>query len=408
MTTVAPATGAVALPFLEPHHLEVADGLAAWCTANEPLWTGGAPVEEQCRAILAQLGADGWLSFVTGPQPGRGPDPATGERGWDLRSICLAREILAHADDLADFAFSIQALGAMSLARHGTPEQRERHLDGLATGRTSGSFAVSEPGAGSDVGAVALTAEHTDDGWLLNGEKAWIACGPTADLHTVIARTGGAPGALGLSAFLVPSDTPGLVVGEPLPVLAPRPFANLVFTDALLPPDALLGKQGQGFVIAMELLEAFRMTVGAAAVGFARRAAEEALRHVRNRRVAGRTLFELDTTKASLADMATELSASWLLVLRAAWEADAGHRRAGLHSSMAKLHATEAAQQVVDAAVQMFGAAGVVGGSIPERLYRQVRLLRIYEGTSEIQRATIAGSLDLAGLTSAHPAGRKR
>lgn len=395
MTTM---TTQVALPFLDADHLVVADGLTAWCEDNTALWTGGTSVEEQCGAILRKLGDDGWLRFVAGP----GPDATSGLRGWDLRSICLAREILAHADDLADFAFSIQSLGAMSLARHGSPAQRECYLDGLATGRIGGSFAVSEPGAGSDLGAVALTADRTDDGWVLNGEKAWIACGPTADLHTVIARTGGAPGALGLSAFLVPAGSAGLMVGEPLPVLAPRPFGNLTFAECRLPADALLGRQGQGFVIAMELLETFRMTVGAAAVGFARRAAEEALRHVRARRVAGRMLFELDTTKASLADMATELSASWLLVLRAAWEADAGHRRFGLHSSMAKLHATEAAQQIVDTAVQMFGAAGVVGDSVPERLYRQIRLLRIYEGTSEIQRATIAGSLDLAGLTSAH------
>ncbi|MCY7364785.1 MAG: acyl-CoA dehydrogenase family protein [Frankiaceae bacterium] len=394
--TVTPATvPKVALPFLDDSHVAFADGLNRWCADNSDLWTPPGPANEQCTAILRRLGADGWLTFLLSDR-------------WDFRSVCLAREILAHADDLADFTFSIQALAAMPLARHGTPAQRDRFLVDLAAGRSNGSFAVSEPAAGSDLAAIALTAEPTDEGWVLDGEKAWIAGATTADVFTVIARTGGAPGALGLSAFLVPVGTPGLVVGDPLSVLAPRPFGHLRFEGCRLPAESLLGRRGQGFVIAMELLEQFRMTVGAAAVGFARLAAEEALSHSRTRRIGSRMLFDLDTTKATLGDMATQLSASWLLVLRAAWEVDQGHRRFAPHSSMAKLHATEAAQQIVDATVAMFGAAGVVGGSVPERLYRQIRLLRIYEGTSEVQRATIAGSLDIPGLTSARLAGSRR
>lgn len=390
-------SGAGALPFLADRHVGFTEQLRGWCAKNGHLWaepaTGQAAADLQCRAIASQLGADGWLDFLAARD---GDDRAQ----WDFRAICLAREQLAHTDDLADFAYSIQALSAMPLARHGTPAQRERYLDRLADGSLIGSFAVSEPGAGSNLTAIELTAERTDSGWLLDGSKAWIANGTTAGLHTVIARTGGAPGLLGLSAFLVPADTPGCSV-EPLDAIAPRPFAHLRLDGCHLPADSLLGSRGQGFVIAMELLEHFRMTVGAAAVGFARRAAEAALAHVRQRRTDRGSLFDLDTVKATLAQMETDLSASWLLVLRAAWEADRRNPRFAKHSSMAKLHATENAQRIVDQSLQLFGAAGVVAGSLPERLYRQVRLLRIYEGASEVQLATIAGALDFGRLTAA-------
>jgi acyl-CoA dehydrogenase len=327
---------------------------------------------------------------------------------WEFRSICLAREILAHADDLADFAFSIQALAAMPLWRHGSEAQRERYLARLAGGQITGSFAISEIEAGSNIAALELTAERASDGWVLNGSKAWIANGSTADLHTVIARTGEGPGALGLSAFLVPASTPGVLVSERLAVIAPRPFSHLTFQDCRLPDDSLLGTPGRGFVIAMELLEHFRMTVGAAAVGFARHAAEAAIAHARQRQIGTGSLFDFDSVKATFGEMETQLSASWLLVLRAAWEVDRGNRRFAKHSSIAKLHATESAQHIVDQALQMFGASGVISDSVLAQLYCQIRLLRIYEGTSEVQRATIAGMLDFRSLTSARATGGRR
>ncbi len=389
----------VALPFLDDRHVALADGLRSWCEANAPLLADPSEtgVDERATAIARRLGADGWLAFLDDR-----------DARWDFRSICLAREILAHAHDLADFAFSIQTLAAMPLARHGSPEQQDRYLPGLAQGQLVGSFAISELEAGSDLTALALDAHVSSDGWVLNGTKAWIANATTAGLHTVIARTGAGPGLLGLSAFLVPASTPGVTVGEQVSIIAPRPFGHLRFDDCHLPADSILGRPGHGFAIAMELLEHFRMTVGAAAVGFARRAANAALGHARTRRIANGVLFDLDTVRASFADMETQLSASWLLVLQAAWETDTGRRRFARHSSMAKLHATESAQHIVDASLQMFGAAGLVSHSITEQLYRQVRLLRIYEGTSEVQRTTIARGLDFHGLTSAGTTGGSR
>jgi acyl-CoA dehydrogenase len=384
------------LPFLGQRHVELVDRLRDWCDKNAHLWAhppaDQAMAERQCLSIVGQLGADGWLDFLS-------ERDEQDRSAWDFRSICLAREQLAHTDDLADFAYSIQALSAMPLARHGNPDQRSRYLHRLADGSLIGSFAISELAAGSNLAAIETRAEQTDTGWLLDGAKAWIANGSTAALHTVIARTGDGPGLLGLSAFLVPADTPGCSI-ERVDVLAPRPFAHLRFDNCELSADSLLGGRGRGFVIAMDLLEHFRMTVGAAAVGFARRAAQATLVHVRQRRIGAETLFGLDSVKATLAQIETDLSASWLLVLRAAWEADRRNPRFGKHSSMAKLHATENAQRVVDQAVQLFGASGVVAGGLTERLYRQVRLLRIYEGASEVQLATIASTLDFARLTA--------
>jgi acyl-CoA dehydrogenase len=379
---------ALAVPYLEKRHADHAARVRSWCTHNAGLLAATDPVGPRCTAIVRSLGEHGLLSFL-----------ADVDQPWDFRTICLSRDLLAHADDLADFAYSIQSLSALPLAVHGSAAQRARHLPELASGRQIGSFAISEPDAGSDLAAISTVAERTADGWTLNGTKSWIANAPTADLHTVIARTGGAPGVFGLSAFLVPAGTPGLVV-EPVELLAARPLGDLVLTGCRLPPDAILGRPGDGFVIAMTVLERSRMTVGAAAVALARRAAEVAQHHAGRRRLGTRKLIDLDTARASLADMQTQLSAAWLLVLHAAWQLDTGCPGFVRSSSMAKLYATETAQQVVDGAVQLLGAAGVVAGSITEQLYRQVRLLRIYEGTSEVQRATIAGQLDFAGLTA--------
>ncbi|PYC71916.1 acyl-CoA dehydrogenase [Streptomyces tateyamensis] len=375
------------LPFYTDAHRDRARRLAQWCEEQAPLWTElrTDDPDKAVRRALAALGGAGWLDFLAAAEPGS---------DGDCRAVCLAREALAYAEDLADFAFSIQVLSATPILRHGSPEQRQRYLPGLAAGTLAGAFAVSEEQAGSDVAAVALTAERDGAQYVLNGAKAWIANGTVADVVCVIARTGEGPGPLGLTAFLVPGDTPGLRVREPIEAMAPRPFAHLVFEDCRVPADAVLGRPGRGFVVAMDLLERARVTVGAAALGFARRAADAAQAHVRRRAIYGGVLFDLPTVKFELADMEVQLNAASLLVGRAAWELDQGHRGFAKHSSIAKLHATEAAQRIVDRCVQLHGAAGLVAQSLPERLYRQVRALRVYEGASEVQQLTIAGALD--------------
>ncbi|GGX44416.1 acyl-CoA dehydrogenase family protein [Streptomyces noursei] len=373
-------THLLALPLYEDHHRELAQRLVTWCAEQREALAGAGRPEAVGRRVLRALGDGGWLAFLDG-----GPD--------DHRALCLAREALAYADDLADYAFSIQALSATPLRRFGTDEQRRRYLPGLAAGTLCGAFAVSEEAAGSDVAAIGLTARETASGWLLNGAKAWIANAGIADVYTVIARTGPGPGAFGLSAFLVPSDTPGLRV-EPVPMIAPRALGHLVLDDCALPPEALLGARGGGYPIAMEVLGRFRMTVGAAALGFARRAADAALARSRERPMQGGKLFDLPTVRAAFAEMEVKLDAAALLVARSAWEIDRGSPRYARHSSVAKLYATEAAQQIVDSAVQLFGAAGLVHDSLLERLYRQIRSLRIYEGSSEVQRAIIAAAID--------------
>ncbi|MER6299984.1 acyl-CoA dehydrogenase family protein [Kitasatospora sp. NPDC001539] len=375
------------LPFYTDEHRDRAQRLDRWCEERAALWTElrADNPDKAVRRALAALGEAGWLAFLDEEEPG--PD-------GDYRSVCLAREALAYAEDLADFAFAIQVLSATPILRYGTPEQRRRYLPGLAAGTLAGAFAVSEEQAGSDVAAVALTAERDGEEYVLNGGKAWIANGTVADVVCVIARTGEGPGPLGLTAFLVPGDTPGLRVREPIDAIAPRPFAHLAFEDCRVPADAVLGRPGRGFVVAMDLLERARMTVGAAALGFARRAADAAQARARQRAIYGGVLFDLPTVKFDLAAMEVEVNASALLVGRAAWELDQGHRGFGKHSSIAKLQATEAAQRIVDRCVQLHGAAGLVADSLPERLYRQIRALRVYEGASEVQQLTIAGALD--------------
>jgi acyl-CoA dehydrogenase len=379
------------LPFYDEPHRRLARAIGTWCDDRTDRWDGirGDAPEKAGTELTRELGADGWFAFL---DPASDPGTVPG----DHRALCLMRETLAYAEDLADFAFSIQALAATPILRHGSDEQKRRHLPGMANGTVLGAFAVSEEEAGSDVAALGLRAERTEDGgFVLNGHKAWIANGGIADLYCVIARTGEGPGPLGLTAFLVPADTPGLHVRESIDVIAPRAFAHLAFEDCRVPPDSVLGRRGGGFVIAMDLLERFRMTVGAAALGFARRAADTALARARSRPAYGGRLLDLQLVKAALADMEVKLNAGSLLVARAAWEADRGNRRYPKHSSIAKLYATETAQEIVDASVQLLGAAGLVKDSVTERLYRQIRSLRIYEGTSEVQRLTIAGALDM-------------
>ncbi|MFI0444572.1 acyl-CoA dehydrogenase family protein [Actinomadura sp. 6N118] len=384
----------LSLPFYEERHRALAGQIAAWTTAHSGLWRDVEAEDDPEKtelSIIRALGEDGWFAFLNESE------------APDFRSLCLRREGLAYADDLADYAFSIQALAATPILRHASAAQRERYLPGLADASQVAAFALSEEQAGSDIAALQLRADRVGNGYVLNGRKAWVANGGIADLYTVIARTGEGPGALGLTAFLVPATTPGLQVHDRIRTIAPRAFANLTFEDCRLPADSVLGRPGHGFVVAVEVLDRFRMTVGAAALGFARRAMDAALGRAAERPIYDGRLLDLPTVRATLADMEVKLNAAALLVARAAWELDHGRRRFAKHSSIAKLYATESAQDIVDAAVQIHGAAGLIADSPTGRLYRQIRSLRIYEGTSEIQRTVIAQSLDLTRVGRTAP-----
>jgi len=307
----------------------------------------------------------------------------------DVRSLCLIRETLARHDGLADFAFAMQGLGMGAVSLFGSDAQRE-WLEKTRSGQAISGFALSEPASGSDVANMITTARQDGDDFVLNGEKTWISNGGIADVYTVIARTGEAPGARGLSAFLVPADTPGLSVAERLEVIAPHPLARLRFEDVRVPAGALIGESGAGFRIAMSVLDVFRSTVGAAALGFARRALQESLKRSGERELFGAPLFDLQMVQGHIADMALGVDTSALLIYRAAWTKDMGAARVTREAAMAKLHATETAQKVIDAAVQLHGGDGVRKGHIVESLYREIRALRIYEGASDVQKVVIA------------------
>jgi acyl-CoA dehydrogenase len=367
-------------PFFEDRHRELAGALDDWCAANLPV--DHRDVDAACTGLVAALGAGGWLQHS-----GAGK----GER-LDVRSLCLIRETLARHDGLADFAFAMQGLGMGAVSLFGTASQQE-WLMKTRSGRAISGFALTEPGSGSDVAATATVATRVPGGWLLNGEKTYISNGGIADLYVIFARTGESPGARGLSAFLMPANTPGLEVVSRIEVMAPHPLAHLRLTDVDLPDDALIGAPGEGFKIAMSVLDVFRSTVGAAALGFARRALDEALTRAQWRRIQGQALSELQLVQGHLADMALEIDASALLVYRAAWVKDQGAARASREAAMAKLYATEAAQRVIDMAVQLHGGDGVRLGFAVESLYREIRALRIYEGASDVQRIIIARSL---------------
>ncbi len=367
-------------PFFADRHREFAEGLDAWCAGNLP--ADPSDTDAACRALVAALGGGGWL---------RPTGAGDGER-LDIRTLCLARETLARHDPLADFAFAMQGLGMGPVSLFGTPAQRE-WLARTRAGSAIAAFALTEPGSGSDVAATATAAERTGDGWVLNGEKTWISNGGIADLYVLFARTGEAPGARGLSAFLLPADAPGLTVVERLKTIAPHPLAHLRLESVRLPADALIGHAGEGFKVAMTVLDHFRPTVGAAALGMARRALDESLARATTRRIGGAPLSDLQMVQGHLADMALDIDAAALLVYRAAWAKDRGAPRITREAAMAKLHATEAAQRVIDMAVQLHGGEGVRSGSAVESLYRDIRALRIYEGASDVQRVVIARSL---------------
>ncbi len=370
-------------PFLEDRHRDFAQRLEAWATAHiDPRpHHAGDDVDAACRDLALQLGEAGWLDVGV---------PEAGAAALDVRTLCLAREILARHSGLADFVFAMQGLGSGPITLFGSAEMRARILPAVRAGRSLAAFALSEPDAGSDVAALATTALRVPGGWRLDGEKTWISNGGIAGQYVVFARSGEAPGARGLSAFLVEAGTPGLIVASRIEVIAPHPLATLRFDNCVVPDANLLGAPGEGFKVAMATLDVFRTTVGAAALGFARRALDEATGRARSRRMFGRTLADMETTRARFADMALAIDTSALLVYRAAWSRDVSGGRNTREAAMAKLHATELAQQVIDAAVQIFGGLGVTAGVKVEELYREIRALRIYEGASEVQKLIIA------------------
>lgn len=372
-------------PFFTPEHGELARAIDAWAAETvPPLAPHDGDTDATCRALVIALGAAGWLRHCVPAAHGGIGDTL------DVRTLCLIRETLARHAAIADFAFAMQGLGSGPISLFGSDTQKDTWLPAVAAGRAIAAFALSEPDAGSDVAAIATTATADGNGYVLNGEKTWISNGGIADFYVVFARTGEAPGARGLSAFLVPADTPGLEIAERIEVIAPHPLARLRFNDCRLPGSALVGEAGSGFKVAMATLDIFRSTVGAAALGLARRAFDEALAYANQRRMFDGTLADLQMTQARIADMALDIDASALLIYRAAWTKDGGAGRVTREASMAKLHATEAAQGVIDAAVQIFGGRGVMSGAVVEQLYREVRALRIYEGASEVQKLVIA------------------
>jgi len=368
-------------PFFEARHRDFARKLEAW--AAERLGKGvhaHADVDAECRQLVAALGEAGFLAPAV---------PEAGAAGIDVRELCLARETLAYYSGLADFAFAMQGLGTGSITLHGTPAQRQRYLPPARAGRSVAAFALSEPDAGSDVAAISTTATPVSGGWQLDGLKTWISNGGIADHYVVFARAGNSPGTAGLSAFVVDAGTPGLSIAGRIEVIAPHPLATLRFDRCVVPKDSLLGEEGLGFKVAMATLDIFRPTVGAAALGFARRAMDEAVGRAASRRMFGRVLADQQLTQARLADMALGIDASALLIYRAAWTRDVTGRRITREAAMAKLHATENAQEVIDGAVQLFGGLGVTKGMKVEELYREIRALRIYEGASEVQKVII-------------------
>ena len=373
-------------PFFEPRHRALAHELDAWA-ARHVRDVHGDDVDADCRALVRALGAAGWLAHAVGGRAYGGAADAI-----DTRAICILRETLARHNGLADFAFAMQGLGSGAISLAGTEAQKSAWLPRVARGEAISAFALSEPDAGSDVAAMQCTARRDGDAYVLDGEKTWISNGGIADLYVVFARTGEAPGARGISAFIVPADAPGFGIAERIEVIAPHPLAWLRFSGCRIPAANRIGEAGEGFKVAMRTLDVFRTSVAAAALGFARRALEEALARATSRRMFNGTLADFQLTQAKLAQMATTIDGAALLTYRAAWQRDQG-RNVTREAAMAKMAATEGAQQVIDAAVQLWGGLGVKSGMTVERLYREIRALRIYEGATEVQQLIIAREL---------------
>jgi alkylation response protein AidB-like acyl-CoA dehydrogenase len=373
-------------PFFASHHGAMALDLDAWAQAHITQ-SHGTDVDAECRMLVKALGAAGWLRHAVGGVAYGGTADAI-----DTRSICLLRETLARHSGLADFAFAMQGLGSGAISLAGTDEQKQTYLPRVAAGEAIAAFALSEPDAGSDVAAMKCSARIDSDHAVLNGSKTWISNGGIADFYVVFVRTGEAAGSRGISAFIVDADTPGLEITERIQVIAPHPLATLRFTECRVPLSQRIGAAGEGFKIAMRTLDVFRTSVAAAALGFARRALDEALKRATSRKMFGQTLADFQLTQAKLAQMATTIDSSALLTYRAAWQRDCG-QTVTKEAAMAKMVSTEGAQQVIDAAVQIWGGMGVVSDHPVERLYREIRALRIYEGATEVQQLIIAREL---------------
>jgi acyl-CoA dehydrogenase len=383
-------------PFFEPRHGQMQRELDAWAREHFSQQPHG-DVDAECRALVAVLGDGGWLRHaVAGTAYGGAGDSI------DTRALCLMRETLARHSGLADFAFAMQGLGSGAISLHGSTEQKDRYLNAVSRGTAIAAFALSEPEAGSDVAAMSCEAHIDAEHAVLNGEKTWISNGGIADFYVVFARSDeaagvnpdGSParGAKGISAFIVDAGTPGFEIAERIDVIAPHPLARLAFHDCRIPLSQRIGDAGQGFKIAMRTLDVFRTSVAAAALGMARRALDEALQRATSRKMFKQRLADFQLTQAKLATMATTIDSAALLTYRAAWLRDQGHN-VTREAAMAKMMATEGAQQVIDAAVQLWGGRGVVSGQPVEQLYREIRALRIYEGATEVQQLIIAREL---------------
>ncbi|MEM5502728.1 acyl-CoA dehydrogenase family protein [Ahrensia kielensis] len=369
-------------PFFEDKHRALSADLEAWASKHIDA-IDHTDTDAACRHLVSALGEAGWANYS-------GVDPLDENAKLDVRSLCLIRETLARYDGLVDFAFAMQGLGTGAISLFGNKSQKEKWLPLTRFGKAIAAFALTEPQSGSDVANSAMTATEDGDDYVLNGEKTWISNGGIADIYTVFARTGDAPGAKGLSAFIVPAETLGLNIAERLETIAPHPLATLKFDDCRIPKSSLLGKSGDGFKIAMSVLDVFRPTVAAAALGFARRALDEALSRAQSREIQGQKLFDMQLVQGHLADMALNVDASALLIYRAAWAKDSGASRITREAAMAKLFSTEQAQKIIDQAVQIHGGDGVKSGQKVEQLYREIRALRIYEGASDVQKIIIA------------------
>ncbi|MGR6468423.1 acyl-CoA dehydrogenase family protein [Rhizobium sp. PAMB 3182] len=374
----------LAWPFFDASHADWAAKLDAFAAGDAMAHVDHQNVDDACRALVRALGQAGLLTAAVG---------LSGGDAIDSRKICIARETLAFHDGLADFAFAMQGLGSGAISLSGSDALKNSVLPKVASGEWIAAFALSEKDAGSDVAAMSCAARADGDDYVLDGEKTWISNGGIADVYTVFARTGEAPGTRGISAFVVFADDPGFSIAERIDVIAPHPLATIRFDNCHIPASRRLGAPGEGFKIAMRTLDIFRASVAAAALGFARRALSEALSYSRERPMLGGTLSDLQLTQAALGDMATAVDAAALLTYRAAWRRDVQKLPTTMEAAMAKMTATENAQAVIDRAVQMFGGRGVKSGEMVERLYREIRALRIYEGATEVQKLIVAREL---------------
>lgn len=369
-------------PFLEDKHRQLSEGLEAWAKENVDTQPHiGTDVDDACIALVKKLAEGGWLNYAVAIR--------SEDQKLDVRSLCMIRETLGRYSGLADFAFAMQGLGSGSISLFGSDALQQEYLTAVRDGSKIAAFALTEPDAGSDVAAMSTTAKDCGDHYLINGEKTFISNGGIADYYVLFARTSD-NGAKGISAMIMDADSEGLEIAERIQVCAPHPLARLVMNNVKIPKSKLLGNEGEGFKISMATLDVFRSTVGAASLGFARRALDEAIDRTTSRQLFGEAMVSLQMVQSQLADMALDIDASALLIYRAAWTKDCVAERVTREAAMAKLYATEASQKAIDTAVQLFGGLGVTVGMPVEELYREVRALRIYEGASEVQKLIIA------------------